>query len=313
MLGYITRRFLIFIPTLILLSMLLFLGLEAGPGDAASFLINPEFPSDQVERIREELGLNRPLPLRYVSWVRELLAGNLGYSMLDGKAVRDLLAARVPRTLSLMAFSIVLAVTFGVVLGVVSSLYQYSVIDNALTFVGLLGISTPAFFTGMLGILLLSLRLKLLPIGGVGTEPGILVAIQHALLPAGVLAFRSGSEFLRYTRGAMLDALNRDYMALAKSKGLTVRRVTVVHGLRTALIPVATIIILRLPVLVGGSVIVEQVFSWPGMGTMLINAARAQDFPVVVTVALLIGTVLLFASLLADVLLAIIDPRVRLR
>jgi peptide/nickel transport system permease protein len=311
-LSYTIRRLLIFIPTLFLLSILLFLGLEAGPGDAASYLINPEIPSDQIERMREEMGLNRPLPVRYVSWVNELLHGNLGYSMLDGASVRMLLANRVPRTLYLMALALVMAVTFGLLFGVISALHQYSIVDNAFTFIGLLGISTPAFFTGMLGILLFALKWRLVPIGGVAREPNFWLALRHAILPASVLAFRSGSEFLRYTRGAMLDALNKDYIALAKSKGLTVRRVTYVHGLRTALIPVATIIILRLPALVGGSVIVEQVFAWPGMGTMMITASRGQDFPVVMVVALLIGGVLLCASLLADILLAIIDPRVRL-
>jgi peptide/nickel transport system permease protein len=275
-------------------------------------MLNPEMPTDQLEKLREELGLNKPLLLRYVAWLREFLGGNWGYSMLDGAPIKGLLITRIPRTLYLMGLALFLAVTFGVIFGVLSALHQYSAVDNTFTFIGLLGISTPAFFTGLLGILLLSLKWDILPIGGVGIEPGLGEALRHMILPASVLALRSGSEFLRYTRGAMLDALNRDYIALAHSKGLSVWRVTYVHGLRTALIPIVTIIILRLPMLVGGSVIVEQVFSWPGMGTMLITAARGQDFPVVMAVAIIIGAALLFSSLLADVLLAIIDPRVRL-
>ena len=137
--------------------------------------------------------------------------------------------------------------------------------------------------------------------------------IKHMLLPGCALAVRSGSEIMRFIRGSMLDILHRDYMALAKSKGLSIRRVTYVHGLRTALIPIVTIIVLRLPSLVGGSVIIEQVFSWPGMGTMAITAARGQDYPIVLVMAFLAGTVLLISSLLADILLAVIDPRVRLK
>jgi peptide/nickel transport system permease protein len=312
MLSYAIRRLLIFVPTLLVLSFLLFIGIEAGPGDTASYMLSPEMPTDQLERLRHELGLDQPLLLRYTAWLEQFLDGNWGYSMLDGASIKGLLLTRIPRTLYLMGLALVLAVTGGVFLGVLSALYQYSFMDNALTFIGLLGISIPAFFTGLLGILFFSLKWDMLPIGGVGAQPGLWVALQHLILPASVLAFRTGSEFLRYTRGAMLDALNKDYIALAQSKGLPVWRVTFAHGLRTALIPVATIIILRLPGLVGGSVIVEQVFSWPGMGTMLITAARGQDFPVVMAVAMIIGTVLLFSSLLADLVLAVIDPRVRL-
>jgi len=258
------------------------------------------------------MGLDRPLLLRYGAWLRQFAMGNWGYSMLDGASIKGLLLTRIPRTLALMGLSLALAVVGGVLLGVISALHRNSVVDNALTFVGLLGISTPAFFTGLLGILFFGLRWGLLPIGGVGVEPGLWTALRHMILPAGVLGFRTGAEYLRYTRGAMLDALSKDYIALAHSKGLPVWRVTYVHGLRTALIPVATIIILGLPSLVGGSVIVEQVFSWPGMGTMLINAARGQDFPVVMAVAVIVGVALLVSSLLADLMLAIIDPRVRL-
>ena len=312
MLSYTIRRILIFIPTLLGLSFLIYLGLEAGPGDPASYMMNPDTPSANIEILREALGLNKPIITRYISWLKEFLTGNWGHSMLDGSKVRDLLIARLPRTLYLMGFALTLSVTFGVLFGVISSLYQYSLVDNALTFIGLLGISTPAFFTGMIGILLFALRWDILPIGGMGVKPGLWTAILHMILPGCALAFRSGAEIMRFTRGSMLDVLNRDYMALAKSKGLSIRRVTYVHGLRTALIPVVTIIVLTLPGLVGGSVIVEQVFSWPGMGTMAITAARGQDFPIVLMMAFVFGSVLLFASLLADILLAVIDPRVRL-
>ena len=312
MLSYIIRRLLIFIPTIFVLSLLVFVAIEAGPGDPASYMLDPDMPTDHLNRLREGLGLDRPLLARYATWIREFLRGNWGHSILDGASVKGLLLTRIPRTLYLMGLALTLAITFGVVFGVISALHQYSPMDNTLTFIGLFGISTPAFFTGLLGILFFSLRWDILPIGGMGTRPGLGEALRHMILPASVLAFRSGSEFMRYTRGAMLDALNKDYIALAQSKGLPVWRVTYVHGLRTALIPVVTIVVLRLPILVGGSVIVEQVFSWPGIGTMLITAARGQDFPVVMAVALLLGVALLFSSLLADILLAIIDPRVRL-
>lgn len=310
--SYTVRRFLIFIPTLLALSILLFLALEAGPGDAASYLIDPDTPSAQAEQIREELGLNRSLPVRYSGWLTEFLQGNWGYSMLDGSPIAPLLSKRIPRTLALMGISLAMAIFFGIVLGVISAVHQYSPLDNALTFIGLIGISLPGFFIGMALIAVFSLSLGLFPTGGIGSGGGLWVRLTHLILPAIALAYRTGSEIMRFTRGSMLDAINRDYMALAKSKGLTLRRVTYVHGLRTALIPVVTIILLRLPALIGGSVLVEQVFNYPGMGTVLITAARGQDFPVVMVVAVLIGTAMLIASLLADIALAVLDPRVRL-
>jgi peptide/nickel transport system permease protein len=277
-------------------------------------MMNPDMPSGQIEQLREELGLNQPLPVRYWNWLKAFLNGNWGYSILDGTPIKPLLITRIPRTLYLMGFSLLLAVAFGVVLGVVSALHQYSITDNILTLIGIIGISLPGFFIGMVLISVFALGLNILPTGGVGggIGGGLGNMIPHMVLPGVALAYRTGSEILRFTRGSMLDALNRDYMVLAKSKGLTLRRVIYVHGLRTALIPVVTIILLRLPMLVGGSVIIEQVFNWPGMGTVLITSARGMDYPVVLVAALLVGMTLLFASLLADILLAIIDPRVRL-
>jgi peptide/nickel transport system permease protein len=302
---------LIFIPTMVLLSLLIFISLELGPGDIASYMLGPEQDVEQVERLREALGLNKPWPVRYVNWMTEVMRGNWGHSMLDGTPVKALLLVRIPRTLKLMTLSLIVAVIFGVVLGVMSALHQYSALDHTLTTIGLIGISIPAFFTALLAIFLFSIKLKLFPIGGVATEAGVFNAIKVMILPATVLGLRSGSEFLRYARGSMLDVIHKEYMMLAKSKGLPPWRVNYLHGLRTALIPIVTIIVLRLPILISGSVIIEQVFSWPGIGTMFINAARAKDFPVVMMVALLITGAMLLASLLADILLAFIDPRVR--
>lgn len=311
MITYILRRFLIFIPMILFLSILIFLVLELGPGDVATYMLGPEQDVEQVARLQEALGLNSPWHIRYINWVLEILKGNWGHSMLDGSPVRSLLAVRIPRTLNLMLLSLFIAIVFGVVLGVVTAMHQYSFIDNSLTTFGLLGISIPPFFIGLIAISIFSIKLKWFPIGGTAAEPGFWNWLKVMILPALVLGLRSGSEFLRYARGSMLDVLNKEYMLLAKSKGLKPWRVTYIHGLRTALIPIITIIVLRLPILISGSVIIEQVFSWPGIGTMFINASRAKDYPIVMMVALLITTAVLMASLLADVLLAIIDPRIR--
>jgi peptide/nickel transport system permease protein len=311
MINYLIRRILIFIPTMIVLTLLVFIGVELGPGDVASYMIDPEMGSDMIERIREELGLNKPWPVRYMSWLREITRGNWGYSLVDGAPIKDLLATRIPRTLKLMSIAFIAAIVFGVGFGVISALHQYSFIDHTLTFTGLLGISIPVFFVGLVGIFIFSLRLKILPIGGTASGADLLSRLKVMILPAGVLALRNGAEFLRYARGSMLDALHKDYIGLAKSKGIPPWRVTYLHGLRTALIPVVMIIFLRFPILVGGSVIIEQVFSWPGIGTMLIIAAESRDYPVVMAVALIIAASIMVASLLADIVLALIDPRVR--
>lgn len=293
------------------LSLLIFLSMEAGPGDAASYLIDPEYGIDQIEQLREELGLNRPWFVRYTIWLKEFAGGNWGYSALDGASVKEMLMLRLPRTISLMASAIGVGILIGLGFGILTALKKGTVTDHTFTYLGLTGLAIPPFFTAILAIYIFALILGVLPIGGIAVEGGLAVQVKHMILPVGVLGIRYGAEIMRYARISMLDVLGKDYMKLAESKGLPVWRIVWFHGVRNALIPITTFLVLRLPSLIAGSVIIEQVFAWPGMGTLFISAVRAKDYPIVMAIALIVAAATLFASLLADILLAVIDPRVR--
>jgi len=312
LISYTLRRTLASLPVLAGLSLLVFLAMEVGPGDAASALIDPEAGVDEIAALREEMGLNRPWPIRYLNWGHGYLVGNWGYSSVDGAPVRELLAQRLPRTLGLMATALVMGGVLGISLGLYAALRRGTAWDHVLSSIGLVGLAVPPFFTAMMGLYFFALGLGFLPIGGISPQPGVRSMLAHLALPAGVLALRFGADTMRYTRIAVLDVLACDYITLAESKGLSPFRVVTHHTLRTALIPVVTFLVLRLPSLIAGSVIIEVIFSWPGIGSLFVSAVRARDQPIVMAVAMLVGCATLVASLLADLLLAVIDPRVRL-
>lgn len=310
--GFALRRTVASLPVLAALGLLVFLAMEAGPGDAASALIDPEAGDAEIEALREEMGLHRPWPIRFVHWGYQWLGGNWGYSAVDGAPVRELLAQRLPRTLGLMMVALSLGGIGGILLGTFAALRRGSPWDHVLSTIGLTGLAVPPFFTAVLGIYIFAVGWGVLPVGGISPRPGLVPLLSHLVLPAGVLALRFGADAMRYTRIAVIDVLACDYVMLARSKGLSALRVAVRHVLRTALIPVVTFMVLRLPSLIAGSVIIEEIFSWPGVGSLFVSAVRARDQPVVMAVAMLVGCATLVASLLADCLLAVIDPRVRL-
>lgn len=313
MLQYLIRRFLVIIPTLFFLSLIIFLAIEATPGDAASFMADPDMGPGDYEKMKESLGLNKPVWVRYGLWMGQLFRGNLGYSMVDGSSVRALIAQRLPATLELMGTGFLISTIVGIILGTISALRQYSLTDHTLTFLGMLGISVPNFFVGIFAIYLFSLKLGLFPIGGRLSpfDSSFLTRIHHLILPALILGIALTAGLMRYTRSTMLDVLNKDYITTARSKGLPEWRVNMLHGFRTALTPVLLLLIFRLPMMIGGSVVIETVFSWPGMGRLFVTAVSGRDYPIIMIVALMISLVFLFASLLFDIATALLDPRVR--
>lgn len=318
MLTYIIRRILILIPMAFTICFLVYLGLELTPGDAVSQMINPDalgsMNPEQLQALRESLGLGQPFYYRFWMWFTNLLQGNFGYSMNGGVPIASIIATRLPATLELAGIALVLSTILGSALGVISALKRGSATDNALTVVGMLGVSIPEFFFGLVAILVFGLNLGWLPVGG-RMMPGYETfwdRVPHLVLPALVLSIMLTAGVMRYARSSMLDALSRDFIKTARSKGLPEWRVNLLHGFRVALTPVIVLIGFRLPVLIGGSVIIEQVFQWPGIGNEFISAVRSQDYPVVMTIALLSVMAVLIASLIVDVLTAVIDPRVRL-
>ena len=318
MLTFIIRRLLITIPMLLAISFLVYLGLELTPGDAVSHMIDPEIASqmspEQFEALREALGLNKSFLERYGIWLYNILHGDFGRSLSGGVPISDIFLDRLPATLELSFFALLFSSVIGCSLGTISALKRGSATDSGLTVIGMLGVSIPEFFFGLVSILIFALHLRWLPVGG-RLMPGyetFLDRAPHIVLPALVLSMMMTAGVMRYSRSAMLDSLSREFIRTARSKGLPEWRINFVHGFRVALTPVVVLIGFRLPTLIGGSVIIEEVFQWPGIGSEFIGAVRGADYPLVMMIALFSVFAVLMASLLVDVLTAIIDPRVRL-
>ena len=318
MLTYIIRRVLILIPMALVICFLVYLGLELTPGDAVSHMINPDalggMNPAQLEELRQALGLGQPFIVRFWIWLSGLLQGNFGYSMSGGVPIGRILADRLPATLELSIAALLISTVLGCILGIISALKRGSKTDSALTIIGMLGVSVPEFFFGLVAILIFGLNLGWLPVGG-RMMPGYVTfwdRLPHLIMPASVLSIMLTAGVMRYARSSMLDSLSMDFIKTARSKGIPEWRVNLLHGFRVALTPVVVLIGFRLPVLLGGSVIIEQVFQWPGIGNEFISAVRSQDYPVVMIIALLSVMTVLVASLIVDVLTAVIDPRVRL-
>ncbi len=314
---FILRRFLITIPTFILVTFLIYTFINLAPGDPVTALIDPMssgFDEEFLQATRERLGLNKPLPVRYLIWLKEVLRGNLGYSDFTGQSVLARIAQRCGATLRLTLAGFLLAVAIGVPVGIVSAIRQYSVLDYVVTVSSFLGLSIPVFFLGMLGIFIFSLRLKVLPTAGMSSlaETDTLAdALAHLIMPATVLGLASAATYARYTRASVLEVLGLDYLRTARGKGLKERWVILRHALPNALMPIITLMGLTLPRLFSGAVITETVFAWPGMGRLLVDSVRTRDYTLLMGITLIIAILVFLGNLIADVVYAYADPRVR--
>jgi len=318
MLTYTIQRLLILMPMLLVISFLVYLGLELTPGDAVSHMISPEMVTqvgpEQLERMREAYGLNKSFLERYGIWLFNALQGNFGYSLSGGVLISEIFLDRLPATLELSIAALLFSTLFGCVLGTFSALNKGSLSDSSLTVAGMFGVSIPEFFFGLVAILIFALHLSWLPVGG-RLMPGYETfwdRLPHLVLPALVLSLMMTAGVMRYSRSSMLDSLNKDFIVTARSKGMPEWRINFLHGFRVALTPVIVLIGFRLPTLIGGSVIIEQVFQWPGVGKEFVAAVRGADYPLVMMIALFSVFAMLMASLIVDLLTALIDPRVRL-
>ena len=318
MLTYIARRLLTLIPMVIVISFLIYLGLELTPGDAVSHMVPPDALSmmdeERLQALRESPGLGKPFIVRYWIWITGVMQGEFGYSLAGGVPISKIFLDRLPATLELSFAALLISTVLGSILGTISALTRGSLTDQSLTVVGMLGVSIPEFFFGLVAILVFALNLNWFPVGG-RILPGydsFWDRLPHLVMPAMVLSIMMTAGAMRYARSSMLDALSRDFIRTARSKGMPEWRVNILHGFRVALTPVIVLIGFRLPVLIGGSVIIEQVFQWPGIGKEFVSAVRSQDYPLVMMVALFSVLAVLIASLIVDLLTAIIDPRVRL-
>lgn len=318
MLTYTVRRLLTLIPMMLVISFLVYLGLELTPGDAVSYMLSPEMLADiseeELDAMRDALGLSDPFIVRYVRWLGGVLQGDFGYSPTSGVAIKEIVLDRLPATLELSGVALLLSTFVGTILGTLSALKRGSILDNVLTVAGMIGVSVPRFIFGLIAIVVISLNLGWLPVGG-RLMPGYETFwdhFPHLILPSLVLSATMTAGVMRYSRSSMLDAMNREFIKTARSKGLPEWRVNFMHGFRVALTPVIVLIGFRLPTLIGGSVIIEQVFQWPGIGNEFVAAVRGRNYPLIMMIAFLSVFAVLVASFLIDLFTALLDPRVKL-
>ncbi len=319
MIRYIIRRVLAMIPKLLLITMIVFAGLQLLPGDPIVRTFPPEqlagLSEAQIEVLRDQAGLSDPLPLQYAKWIGRILQGDLGYSVISGSDISQMLATRLPYTMELAGWALVFSAILGILFGFTAAVKQNSAADYTLTSLSVLGISVPEFFFGILFILLFSMTLGWLPTGGrttAGESTDLWSRAKYLVMPVLCLSISFLATLTRYTRGCMLDVMNKDYIKTARSKGLGEGEVNLKHGLRNAMSPVLTWLIFQLPSLVCGVVVIETVFNYPAVGTMLLSAINSADMPTVMITTMMIAVVTLIASNLVDIVAAMMDPRIRL-
>jgi peptide/nickel transport system permease protein len=319
MLRYLLRRLATALVMLVALSVLMFALLRLTPGDPIAAYMDPSTPFSESDlaALRVRFGLDKPLPIQYLAWAEAALQGDLGYSTQRERApVRRLLAERAGPTLLLMGSGIALATLIGIVAGVFAAIRRDGPLDVALAVLSSIGISAPAFLIALVGLFVFAVHLRWAPSGGM-TTPGVPVTIAdvlaHLALPACLLALAQATLTLRYMRASMLEVLSMDFIRTARAKGVAEAAVIARHALRNALLPVVTVIGANMGAAVGGAIFIESVFNWPGMGLLLVSAAEARDYPLMMGAALLIGGFVLLINLATDLLYAAIDPRIRLR
>ncbi|MHB8644240.1 MAG: ABC transporter permease [Thermomicrobiales bacterium] len=315
---YLLRRLAISVPLLVGITLAIYLIVNLAPGDPVTALINPEAAAslgpDWVAGQRAQLGLDKPLPIRYALWLRELVRGNLGYSTQDRQPIGPKVWARVGPTLRLMGSALLMGLLVSLPIGILSALKQYSLLDYVVTVLGFAAIAIPSFFLALIGIFVFSIKLGWLPTASmntVGKPVTVLDSLHHLILPATVLGLAEAAPLIRYIRSSMLEVIRQEYVVVARSKGLPERVVIYRHALRNALIPVVTVVALRLPILLGGTIIVETIFAWPGMGQLAIAAVQARDYPVIMALNLITAVMILACNLMADIIYAVIDPRIK--
>jgi len=315
---YLIRRLLL-VPILLLgITALDFAFINLVPGDPVTAMIDPNeminMSQEDVEARRESLGLNKPIIVRYGIWLRELARGNLGYSIVKAQPVAKLIVDGIKNTLLLVLLALIGSTVVGIVFGIISALRPYSPVDYVLTGLSFAGVAMPSFFFALILIVVGAVQLGWFPTSGLvtpGAPPSLLDKLWHMVLPLTALSVGGAASILRYTRASMLEILHEDYVITARSKGLSERIINLRHALRNAVLPLITLLGLSIPGLFGGSVIIETMFSIPGIGMVLLSATQFRDYPVMMGGILMSGILVLLSNLIADFAYAVADPRIR--
>lgn len=331
MLKYIGQRLLLLIPVLLGVSIFVFLVLHLFTADPATVMLGQHATAEQVEALRKQLGLDDPIYQQFGRFLIDIIQGDFGRSLMTRAPVLEEIMARFPATIELALSAIIIASVVGIAVGVISAVRQYSIFDYLSMLGALMGVSMPIFWLGLMLIILFSVTLGWLPVSGrvaIGMEPEVITnfyiidsiitgnwealtsTLRHLALPAIALASYSTAIIARMTRSTMLEVIRQDYIRTARAKGLSERIVTYKHALRNALIPIVTVIGLQMGSLLAGAVLTETVFSWPGIGSLLVNAILAGDYPLVQGCVIFIATVYVLVNLVVDVLYAFLDPRI---
>jgi len=301
---FIVKRLLLLIPVLLGVSLLVFAIMSFTPGDPAQLILGENAPLEAVAELREEMGLNDPFVLRYARFVGNAMMGDLGQSYTSGRDVFDEIFSRFPNTLILAALGVIIAVLIGIPVGIISATRQYSMIDSGSMIFALLGVSMPNFWLGLMMILLFSVNLGWVPSGGYSDWSSL-------IMPAITLGTGSAAIITRMTRSSMLEVIRQDYIRTARAKGVAENVVINQHALKNALIPVITVIGLQFGYLLGGAVLTETVFSWPGVGRMMVDAIRQKDAPTVLGTVVFLATTFSLVNLFVDLLYGFVDPRIK--
>ena len=309
---FLIRRAIVSVITLIAISMVVYGILAIAPGDPLSgFATNPNVPPELRERIRASMGLNDPIHVRYLKWAGAYIQGDWQQSFTAKIPVRDYVMSRLPTTLKISGGAFLLSVLIAVPVGVISAIKQYSLFDQVSTTFAFIGFSLPTFFTGILFILLFTVQLGWLDFVYDSQVTGFWPQVKQSIMPVAVLGLAGAAQLTRFVRASMLETINQDYVRTARAKGLREKSVVVLHAMRNALIPVVTVLALQVPELFGGAIITEQIFRVPGIGRALIDGIYSKDVPVVMAITFGIAIMVVVFNVIADILYAVLDPRIR--
>lgn len=311
---YIIKRILQVIPVIILASILSFAMIYMAPGDPAEFYRTPNMTDEDMEIVRENMGLNQPVPVQYVKWVKQILKGDWGYSIHNKRKVTTQILEKLPATLGIMGASILFSLAVAIPLGLIAGSKKNTLADKAISVFNYIGISIPEFWFAILMILFLSLKLKLLPGSGMHTtgENSFWDVVKHAIMPVLALSISKISIYVRYIRANVITQMEEDYVLTARAKGTPEKQILFHHVMKNCLLPIITVVGMNLGSLVAGSYIVETVFGWPGLGTFGITAIRTRDYPLIMGTTMLSCIVLITGNFLADICYHFADPRIKL-
>lgn len=306
---YIIKRLLMLIPVILGVTFIVFFILNLSPGDPAAMILGEQATAEAIEMKREELGLNDPLLIRYFEYMKDLLHGDMGTSYRNSISVWDQVTDRFPNTVVLAIAGILVALLIGIPLGILSAKKQNTIVDNISMVLSLIGVSMPNFWFGLLVVMLFALKLGWLPSQGMGEGFGPLLA--SLILPALTLGTGAAGSIARMTRSSMLEVIRQDYISTARAKGVDERTVTYQHMLRNALIPIITSVGLSFGGLLGGAMLTETVFSWPGLGRLMVENIKSKDIPMVLGCVVFLATMFTIVNLVVDLIYAFVDPRIK--